>query len=328
MAFRASELRLILGVQAYGTTNLSRLRRDIAALGREANIANANQLRVQDQVVAKRAQVAASTRRIADMEGRLFAKRDAIDARSLAAAERIAARRSALAQREMAAMNTLANRHVQMGKQRDRISAMGGSGMQRFAIQDAQLAHRRLGIENQIAGVDQRRVGLQAQSLRNRAGEIQALRRLHQQTLVFAEGNEAMAQRAFTQIVNQPTTLPKGATMELQEAQLRYRAVLKDAERIKLAQAQIPKQIAAMNQQLKITAEQEKLIGMRRAEQAAAIGRAKNEMLNVQAGALSAIEERLAQIKVEEASITRQEGLTNVERQRSLRALEAQTASY
>lgn len=326
MAFRASELRLILGVQAYGTTNLARLRRDIAALGREASIANANQLRVQDQVVAKRAQVAASARRIADMESRLSAKRDAIDSRSLAAAERIAARRSALAQREMAAMNTLANRQVQIGKQRDRISAMGGSGMQRFAIQEAQMAHRRLGIENQIAGVDQRRVGLQAQSLRNRAGEIQALRRLATQAHIMAEGNEAMGERIYRQIVAHPTTLPKGATEGLQEAQLRYRAILKDAERIKMAQAQIPKQIAAMNQQLQIVAEQEKLIGMRRTEQAAAIGRA-NEMLNVQAGALSAIEERLAQIKIEEAAITRQEGLTNAERTRSLRALAAQAAA-
>lgn len=326
MAFRASELRLILGVQAYGTTNLARLRRDITSLGRAADVANANQLRVQDQIVAKRQQVATQARRVANMEAMLAGRRATLEARMAVDAERFAARRSALAQREMQAVETLANRRLQIGKTQDRIGSMGGSGMQKFAVQEAQLTQRTLGYKNQIATLERSSIGLGAQKLRNLAAESAALRR------VVALSEEAGGEAAFQRIRAMPTRQLGKFTddmpvdeRKLREAELRYRAIQQDARRISYAQAAIPKQIAAINQQLKVTQEQDKLIQMRKTEQAAAIGRA-NEMLGVQQGTLQTIQARLAQIKVEEGQIAANEELTATQRKASLAALEAETA--
>jgi len=320
VAFRASELRLILGVQAYGTTNLSRLRRDITSLGRAADVANANQLRVQDQIVAKRQQVAQTAQRIASMENRLAANRANLEARMAVDAERFAARRSMLAQREMQAVETLANRRVQIGRTQDRIEAMRSSGMQKFAVQETQLAQRRMGLQNQINTLERQSIGLGAQKLRNLAAQSAALRRV---------ANVAGDEAAFTRIQAMPTPQlmrGRGIDDQLREAELRYRAIQQDARKISYAQAALPKQIAALNMQLEVTAQQDALIQARKFEQAAAIGRA-NEMLGVQSSALQTIEARLAQIAVEQDAILANEKLTTVQRESALAAINAESAA-
>lgn len=321
MAFRASELRLILGIQSYGTTNLSRLRRDITALGRAADAANANQLRVQDQIVAKRGQVAAATQKIANLEQRIANTRNVGEARAAVAAERFAQRRLALGQRELQAMETLANRRVQISRTQGRIGEMGGSGMQKFGVADAQLQQRRLGFQNQINTLERQGIGLGAQRLRNLAAESAAARRLVAIADEMGIEREDILTRGTRHFERMPITQEMGP---LKEAGLRWHAVRVDQERIAQAQADLPKQIGAVNQQLAVAAEQDKLIQFRKLEQAAAVGR-QNEILQMQQGTLSTIQARLAAIKAEEKMITAQENLTNVERKKALGLLSAET---
>lgn len=316
MAFRASELRLILGIQAYGTTNLARLRRDITSLGRAADVANANQMRVQDQIVAKRAQVAASTQKIASMENRLAQNRVLVEAQAAAQAERFATRRSMLAQRELQATEALANRRIQIGRMEDRIGAMKGSGMQGFAVQDAQLAQRRLGFQNQLNTLSRQGIGLEAQGLRNRAAQIRALQRLE----AFTGGG-----RQMENVLKMQKTF-ENAAPHIQAQALQYKALLKDAEKIAAANAHLPAQVAAVNQQLAVAVEQEKLISARKFEQAAAIGRAE-EALIAQRATLSTIEERLVAINAEEKAIAASESMTNAQRTRSLALLDDQVVA-
>lgn len=68
MAFGGREIRLLLSVQSYGTTNIARLRRDITSLGAATKAANANQLAVQKQMVAQSEKIAASQTKLRSLE--------------------------------------------------------------------------------------------------------------------------------------------------------------------------------------------------------------------------------------------------------------------
>lgn len=59
MAFGGRELRLILSIQSYGTTNIARLRQDIARLSTAAEVANARQL-AQAKLAQRAARVSAA----------------------------------------------------------------------------------------------------------------------------------------------------------------------------------------------------------------------------------------------------------------------------
>jgi hypothetical protein len=60
VAFRASELRLILGIRAYGTTDLVRVRRDLAGLQKQVDLAQKQQM-----LSARKAQAVAAQSRTA-----------------------------------------------------------------------------------------------------------------------------------------------------------------------------------------------------------------------------------------------------------------------
>lgn len=68
MAFGGRELRLLLSIQSYGTTNISRLRRDILSLNAASRSANMNQMAVQGQMLKQAEKVAASQRKINQLE--------------------------------------------------------------------------------------------------------------------------------------------------------------------------------------------------------------------------------------------------------------------
>jgi len=68
MAFGGRELRLILSIQSYGTTNIQRLRRDILSLATATEAANRNQLAAQSQVVREAERAAASQGRISSLQ--------------------------------------------------------------------------------------------------------------------------------------------------------------------------------------------------------------------------------------------------------------------
>lgn len=68
MAFGARELRLILSIQSYGTSNFAKVRRDITDLERATKAANLNQLANQQRMVRESERLAASQKRIRGLE--------------------------------------------------------------------------------------------------------------------------------------------------------------------------------------------------------------------------------------------------------------------
>lgn len=309
MAFGGRELRLILSIQSYGTSNFAKVRRDLTALERATRTANVNQLNAQKQIVRQAEQLARTQDRIAGMEQSAINKRTTLQRRAANAELTFAQKRAASAQKEIALANTFAAKRLQIGKAQDRLQQMQGSGAQRMAVQQAAIDTRRIGIQNQLAAIPAKQLGLESRILGNKA------------TLLARE-------RALTKIVGQRATEEIAAGKNLgnygsrtKELAYRYRAALKSAQQLEVVQSNLPREAELLNSQLAGVLAQEELISKQQYEQAAAMGR-QAELIGLQENQLAGIAARQAEVSRQIATIDKQEALVNTELGAQLATLE------
>jgi len=178
VAFGRSELRLILGVQAYGTSNLARLRRDITSLGRTVDLANANQSRVAAEAVRSMEKGETLRRSIAAREASIARRTTAAqDARTagLAKAERtrgrLITRGQQLEAQAAAKRMQIANTEAAITKGttgsaalRNQVSRMGLENQtMRIADRRISLAEKELGLQRSIRNTRARTIDLERQ---------------------------------------------------------------------------------------------------------------------------------------------------------------------
>lgn len=309
MAFGGRELRLILSIRSYGTTEIQRLRRDILSLSASTKAANVMQAAVQDHIVRKSQQLVRIQDRIAAIEQGTAARRLTLASRAERSNMRFAQRRASVAQKEVALANAAAAKRLQIGRTQDRAVAMQGSGMERLAVQEARLGTTRMRIQNQIAAQGVTQLNLESRTLSNKASILGAERRL-----IGLRGKNVDLERMATGSLS-------GFGRRTKELAFRYRAALKSSEALLLTQRQLPKQAALLEAQLGAINQQERLITAQKLEQAAAIGR-QMELVALQQGQLAAIETRQAEIQAEIAMIDKEEALVNKELAQQLALLE------
>lgn len=311
MAFGARELRLILSIQSYGTGNIARLRRDILALQRTTQTANALQTAVQDDILRKQTQLTRVQDKISRIERATIARRVALEGRASRAADRFAKQRERTAAKELALANTIAAKRLQIARSEDRARAMQGSAMERFGVREAQLATQRLRIQAQLANLPAKEATMQSRILSNKATIIQRERQLAQ-----LRGKSLDLERMASGSL-------AGFGQRTREVALRYRAALKTAESLSIQQKNMTRQAGILASQLEGITAQERLIKAQKFEQAAAMAR-QVELVGLQHTQLAAIEARQAEIATEVAMIDKAEAQVNAELRQQLALLQAE----
>ena len=302
MAFGARELRLILSIQSYGTSNFARLRKDISSLERAAKAANMNQAAVQHAMLRDAEKLARTRDRIATMEQAAINKRAALQNRASRAEMTFAQRRRNLGLRELALADTVAGKRLQIANTVGRLEAMHTSSRSKAAFAENDLATKRIQLQNKLGAIERTGIGLQAQRLRARATESAAFRKF-----AAAAGGAAAA----TSLGADMSKL-EGANARIKEAGFRWKAIKLDQQKINAAIGAQEGEIAAVNSQLERTLIQEDLISQQKVEQAAAIGR-QADLIGLQSSQLATIEARMAGIAEEIAAIDKAEALVNTE---------------
>lgn len=311
MAFGGRELRLILSIQSYGTSNFAKVRRDIYALERAAKTANMNQLAVQEQMVRKTEQLARTQDRISRIEQAAILKKASLQNRAMKSE---LAYRNKIANQAIAIENAVTAKRIQVGRSRGTLANMQGTGTMKFGLADSRILTQRMNLENKISSIQRSGIGFQAQAFRNQASQLEITKKI-----TAAKGSVAELDSA-------DATALEAAGHKLKVLSLRYAALRKDAEKISATQAAMPAQIAAVESQLVTVLRQEELISRQKFEQAAALGR-QAELVGVQEGQLEAIIARQAEIAVEVARISKEEALINPELEAQLVSLNAQNVA-
>ncbi len=332
MALGGRELRLILSLQSYGSANWARVRRDIDQLERSIKAAKFNKLRIQEQIVRKAQQLTQARDRVSRLEQQALNRRTQLLSRAARVEQQFARQRIQSANNVLQIENAIATKQIQIKRQQDTIAksrglvpgALGvaanirgptgqfvqaGSIARSLAVQETNLATKRLGIQKQIADFGAVEASMSARVLNNKASLLARERALE----------NIVGQRKAKELAIGKSLQGEGSRVK--ELTYRYRAALQTQQQLEILSKNLPRQAGILQSRLKGVLEQEKLIAAKKFEQAAAVAR-QIELQNLQVKQLDQLEARHAEVLKEIEGINRAEAAVNSELAAQLATLE------
>jgi len=313
MAFGGRELRLILSIQSYGTTNIARLRRDIAQLSSAAEAANKRQQMLQSRLEGQQLRAARIAQRIDRMTvgtGRIqgLIQEARLSARGL----QIYEQRGALVRKENQLLTDLSRKRAQIAATERAIA--DPTRALRTTVAQSRLEGRALDIARARAAFPERELRLRSSLNLNAARQIQlqkTLNRAHVTTEHITQG-----------LQGNYADLTKHQEMWAR----RMIATQQAATRLNSQMARLPAELAKVNTQAATLTKQEQLQVALVAKQADAVA-ALNEQLFVQQSEYANIQARLAAIAGQRDVLLAQEKTLTIEEQKRLTLLEQETVA-
>jgi TP901 family phage tail tape measure protein len=302
VAFRQSEVRMVLGIQSYGTANLTRMRRDLMALSRTADISQANQTRTAERAAAQMERVASTRRSIQGKQASIASRLARAEDARVAGLERVAARRSRLERAQTSFANRAATKRLAIANTEAQIASrgVGGSRMLANKVKEMNISDRLARHADKTVKLRAQEAGFQERIRLNRATQIGLEQQLDKMKVPAPK--IAQYRQANANLGNMGDNMRK-VVLRLQAADIRAKRLATAMGGVKNQTKMLEAEQRTMNlREQQIIAKLNEELGIRTRQ---------DELLRIQNTQLDGILAREAEIAAELKAITAEEARIN-----------------
>lgn len=321
MAFRGTEIMVIVRGQNYASQMLRRVSGDLGGVSSAAASANARLAATQAKIVSAVGQQAKIQKAVNEGPARIAANRAVVDAKAQQASLALQQRRNTLQRREQTLVDGVGKKHGDILKTQQDLNKINDGSIAKKNAQDlSKLEEKKLSLKASQNELDQRASVLQKNLLTQQASQLRLIERARKEDIGFRSniGQEQLARYSAG-------AGSKAQQIMAKELLANRIALANTQEKIAtLPSTQINEQIA-LNQQAATLAAEEERISALIGEQGVQVERLTRQLV-AQQGQLTRIGERLVGIKEEYAAIGAQENLNNAQNAKAILGLEAEEA--